>query len=138
MAIATGFFITQIVTTVVMVFVSALMLMISTKIFKLKDTSYKTALWVAGIIVIVNFVITLLLAISSPPIALLSILFNVVVVGILLAIYLVKIKYQLEWGKAALVWLVWFVLSMVAGIIVGIILGIIFVAIGLGAGLVGL
>ena len=55
------------------------------------------------------------------------------IVSILLAAWLIKTNYNLDWGKSLLVWLVWFAFSVVAAIVIGIIVGIVFVAVGLSA-----
>ena len=49
------------------------------------------------------------------------------VVMILLGMFLIKTFYKIEWGKAALTWLVWFVFSLVAGLIVGLIVAAIYI-----------
>jgi len=123
----------QIITTIVFILINALLLMVATKIFKVKDTSYKTALGITAILGVINFVIGLLVGLIPSIAGIISTLLVWVVVGILLAMYLIKIKYGLDWGKAALVWLVYFVLAIVAYMILAIILGLIFAAVGLGA-----
>jgi len=56
-----------------------------------------------------------------------------VLVSVLLALWLVKSNYKLEWGKTALVWLLWLVFEFVASLLIGVILAAIFVAIGFSA-----
>ena len=118
-------FLTSLISTVVFIFVNALLLMLATKLFKLKDTSYKSALWVTAILGVVSFIVGLII----PPLGAISFVLIWVVIGILLAIYLIKTKYKLDWGKSALVWLVFFIFEIIAVLIVGFILGLIFVAI---------
>ena len=116
---------TLIITTIVMVIVSALLLMLSAKIFKLKDQSYMTALKVVLILYVINFVFSLIGILSLPAALIMSILSFIVL--IVLGIYLIKKFYKLDWGKSALLWLVWFILSLIAGFIVGLILAAILV-----------
>jgi hypothetical protein len=123
----------SLISIVIFIFVNALLLMAATKIFKLKDSSYKTALWVTAILGGVSFLIGLLIGLLPTLAGIIGTLLTWVVVGVLLAMYLIKVKYELEWNKAALTWLVYFVFALVAKLIVGAILGIIFLAIGLGA-----
>ena len=56
-----------------------------------------------------------------------------VLVSVLLALWLGKANYKLEWGKTALVWLLWLVFEFVASLLIGVILAAIFVAIGFSA-----
>ncbi|MBW2993561.1 hypothetical protein KY317_03240 [Candidatus Woesearchaeota archaeon] len=113
----------QIITTVIMIIVGALLLMVSAKIFKLKDQSFKTALKVVLIIYVINFVLGLIGIISLGTALIMSVLSFLVL--IILGIYLIKKYYNLDLGKAVLVWIVWFILSLIAGFIIGIILGLI-------------
>ena len=121
----------QLIIAVIMVFVGALLLMISAKIFKLKDQSYMTALKIALIIYVINFILGLIgLAALSVAIVMSVLSFLVL---ILFGMYLIKTFYKIEWGKAALTWLVWFILSLILGFIVAAIIGIIFAGALLGA-----
>lgn len=52
--------VTSLITAVVMIFINALLLMVSTKIFKVADTSYKSALYVTAIVGVVGFLIGLI------------------------------------------------------------------------------
>jgi hypothetical protein len=116
-----------------MIFLGALMLMISTKIFKLSDTSYKSALWVVAILAVAGFILGLIFGFIPFLTGLAGSIIVFILISVLLAMYLIKTKYNLDWAKAALVWLVYLVLSLVVGFIVGLILGVIMVAIGVGA-----
>ena len=114
----------QIIITVVMVFLGALLLMLSAKIFKLKDESYITPLKVAVIVYVIGFVLSLI-GMASVSLAIVMSVLNFVVM-ILLGMYLIKIFYKIEWGKAALTWLVWFIFSLIASFIIGLIIAAIF------------
>lgn len=118
--------ITQVIVTVVMAILSALLLMVSAKIFKLKDQSFKTAIKVTLILYVINFVLSLIGIFSLKTAVVMSVLSFIVL--IVLGMYLIKKYHALDWGKAALVWLVWFILSLIVGFIIAAILGLIFVA----------
>jgi len=135
MALTAGGVVVSLISTVIFIFVNALLLMASAAIFKLKDKSYKSALWVTGILGGINFVVAIIVGLLPVLAGVISGILTLLVVGILVAMYLIKIKYDLDWGKAALVWLVYTVFALVAGFIIGLILAAIFIAVGLGAGL---
>ena len=116
--------VSQLIISVVMIFLGALLLMLSAKIFKLKDQSYKTALKVVAILYVIGFVLSLIGMASLSLMTVMTIL-NFLVM-ILLGIYLIKMFYKLDWGKAALTWLVWFIMSLIAGFIIAAIIGAIF------------
>lgn len=129
---AIGNIIATLVTTIIMIPLNGLLLMLSTKIFKLKDQSYKTALKIALILAIVGFVFSIIGSLS-PALAVIIGILSFIFVSVLLAVWLIKTNYGLDWGKALLVWLVWSVLSIVTVLIIGFIVGIIAVAIGFSA-----
>jgi len=116
----------QIISFVVMTILGSLILMLSAKIFKLKDQSFMTALKIVLILYVITLVLGLI-GLAALNIALIMSILSFIVV-IALGIYLIKKFYKLDWGKAVLVWLVWFILSLIVGFIIGLIL----LAIGLG------
>lgn len=121
MAITSMQITTLLITTAVMIPLNALLLMLSTKIFKLADSSYKTAIKIALIVGVIGLVLNFVgTAIGTFGFAIT--ILNWVAISILLAAYLVKTNYNIEWGKAWLVWLVWFAFSIVLGIVVGIVM----------------
>jgi len=138
MVLTGGTALVSLITTAVFIFINALLLMISTILFKIKDRSYTSALWVTAILGAASFVVSII-ALLLPPIAagIISVLLSWIAIGIALALYLIKIKYNLDWGKAALVWLVYTVFAIIAGLIIGAILVAILVAIGLSAAMAG-
>lgn len=115
----------QVITTVIMVIIGALLLMLSAKIFKLKDQSFKTAIKVVLILYVITFVLGLIGILSLRTALIMSVLNFVVLIA--LGIYLIKKFYLIDWGKSVLVWLVWFILSLIVGFIVGLILTAIFI-----------
>jgi len=123
----------QVIIAVVMIFLSALLLMLSAKIFKLKDKSYMTALKITAIVYVVNFVLALIGMFSLSLAIVMSVLSFLVL--ILLAMYLIKTFYKIAWGKAALTWLVWFILSLIVGFIIAAIMAVIFAGVFLAAAL---
>ena len=122
----------QLILAVVTIPISALLLMLSTKFFKVSDQRYMTALKTAAVTGIAGLVLSAIGALNL-GLALVMGVLNFILVGILLSLWLVKTFYSLDWKTAALVWLVWFVLGLVAGFIIALILGVILVAIGLSA-----
>lgn len=122
--------ITPIGIALVMIPIDALLLMISTKIFKVKDSSYKTAIKITAILGIAS-IILIVLGNFVPTIALYLTWISLVLVSIILAIWLIKVTYKLELGKSILVWLVWLVLSLVIAFVVAIVVAMILVTIGI-------
>ena len=122
----------SIVTVLIMIPLNALLLMISTKIFKINDSSYMTALKVAGILGGVSIVLSILGS-FLPVIGQIIFWLSMAIVQIVLALWLINKMYSIDWGKTALVWLVWFVLSLIVGFILALIIGVIIVMVGLGA-----
>ena len=118
------------ITTLVMIPLNALLLMLSMKIFKLKDQSYMASAKITATVGAVSFILstvsTILNSRLSPVILAVSFIF----VTVLLALWLIKTNYKLGWDKTALVWLVWFVFSLVVGFIIAQILETIFLAVG--------
>jgi len=131
----------QIISALIMIPLNAWILMISTKIFKIADTSYRTAIKICLILGIINIAFYLFgfFVLRGNPILLMigtAMFFIVIlVVSVIIAIFLIKTKYQIEWSKTVLVWLVWFVLSMIVTLIIVLISGII-IAILSGGGII--
>ena len=124
----------SLILTVVLIPLSALLLMLTTMMFKLSDKSYKTAIKITLIIGVVRFVLDLIAKlIENTAVSLTIGVISFIGVSIVLALFLVKNNYNLEWGKAALVWLVWLVLSIILYLIIAFIVGIVLLAVGLGA-----
>lgn len=99
-----------IVFAVIGIAINSLFLWLSVvKIFKLKDKSFKKPFMIALIAGIVGFVLGYIPVIRG--------WIGWVLVSALI-IYLVKDRYKTDWPKAILVWLVYFVLSMIAAFIV--------------------
>ncbi len=99
-----------IVFAVIGIAINSLFLWLSAaKIFKLKDKSFKKPFMIAFIAGVVGFVLGYVPVIRG--------WIGWVLVSALI-IYLVKDRYKTDWPKAVLVWLVYFVLSMIAAFIV--------------------
>lgn len=114
------------VMAVVGILLGALFLWISAaKIFKMKDKSFKTPLTIAAIVGVVSYVLGFV-----PLLNMLG-----AVVAIVLAVWLIKTRYNVDWVKAILVWLVYFVLSIVAGMIIAFLIGGMVVGGLMGAGM---
>lgn len=100
----------SVVVGIVLIFLGALILMFSTKIFKLKDVRYKSALKVTVIIYGISIIYTTIKYFLPKTNLLISLIIGFVyflLVSILLSMFLIRKVYRLKWGKAALVWLVW-------------------------------
>lgn len=59
------------------------------------------------------------------------------IVNIALGLWLIKTKYKLAWGKAVVVWLIWFIASLIVGAIIGLIVAAVFIGGALAAGGIG-
>ncbi len=101
------------VMAIVGLFVGAFFLWLSAaKIFRLKDKSFKTPLVISLIVSVVSYVLGLIAVINK---------WITLIVVIVLAVWLVKSRYNVGWGKAILVWLVYYVLLVIAMAIIGMI-----------------
>jgi hypothetical protein len=102
-----------IVMAVVGLFVGAFFLWLSAaKIFKMKDKSFKTPLVISLIVSVVGYVLGIIPAIRA---------WLTTLIVIVLAVWLVKSNYKTDWGKAILVWIVYYVLMIVVMAIIGMI-----------------
>ncbi len=101
-----------IIMAIVGLFVGAFFLWLSAKIFSLKDASFKTPLMISLIVSVVGYVLGLITAISS---------WITLIIVIVLAVYLVKSNYRIGWGKAILVWIVYYVLMLIVMAIISVI-----------------
>lgn len=110
-------FMMQLGLTIIISFFSGILLWITTKLFKTKNSGFGTALMISFIVWIVIFLIDFVIG-KIPLIGLFAGVFGLLV-GIILGILLIKHKYQLETGRAFLVWLVWLIFSF---IIIGLLL----------------
>ena len=124
-----------VVTAAVTSLLSALVLMISAKMFKLKDTSYLTALKAALIVEIAGFALFAAAGLTnSALIIILGMILKFFLVTVLLAVFMVKLFYGLKkFDKTLLVWLVWVVLKTIVLFIANFLIGTLFIAIGVGA-----
>ncbi|MFQ5621738.1 MAG: hypothetical protein ACE5FT_07955 [Candidatus Nanoarchaeia archaeon] len=123
------------VTLVIFVPVSALLLMLAAKIFKLHDTSFMTALKVAGILGGARFVLSLLwslIGLGPGAIMILSGL-EFVLISIALSIYLIKLFYEEGWKETLLTWLVWFIFNIILGMLIALVVAAVMLAVFAGA-----
>lgn len=110
---------------IVSIVVGAFFLWLSAKMFKLRDKTFVTPLMIAAIVAIVGFVFGLIPLITG--------IVSTIVTAIL-AIWLVKSKYKVDWGKAILVWLVYYIMLIVVFAIVR----LLFVGSMAGLGMIGM
>jgi hypothetical protein len=118
---ATDWLITSILGFIISVPLSALLLMFSTKIFKLRDTSYKTAIKILAIIGVIGFIFDAIVFTFLPTMVIVLGIIQFIILNIILAIIFIKQFYGIEWKQTLLVWLVWFLFSLVLLVIVVII-----------------
>jgi len=116
--------ISSIVIALVMIPISALILMIVTKLFKLENSRYGTAIKITAILAAIS-ILFLIVGYFLPALSFLP-LVSLALVSIVLAIWLIKSFYILSIGKSILIWLIWFIFSFVVNIVVGLIIGLIF------------
>lgn len=118
--------------TVIAAVLSGLLLWLTAKLFKLKG-GFGTAFVIALLVGIVNWAIGFVFGFVPLVGAWLGGVVSFVV-SIVMGVMLIKSKYRQDTGKAVVVWLVWFVLSMIATFILAFIAGILFVGAGLAMG----
>jgi len=111
-----------------MIFLSALVLMFVAMMFKLSDKKYKTALKITAIVGVIGIVFNVLAYLIPSAAVALGVL-SLIIGSIIVAIWLIKKTYKLEWGKSLLVWLVWIVLEIVVAFIIGLIIAAIVAAV---------
>ena len=80
-------------------------------IFKLKDETVSTALFVAVCVSIVLFIA------SFFDVSTISSIILFVIIS-LLFMFLTKLQYETDWKKSFLIWLVWFLIFFAIGIVV--------------------
>jgi len=118
--------------------ISALFLWFSTKIFKIKKSTYVKAFRITFILGVIGFAVNVLAMLFSylPRIGLIltGILSTILLLFIIfLSIWLIKQDYRIDLGKTFLVWIVWIIMSAVFYSIVAVILGFL-----IGAAFIGL
>ncbi len=113
-----------------MIPIGALLLMLAAKLFKLADQGFKTAIKIMFIVGVSSLVLEVISQLV-PSLETIPAVASFVLVSIALAVWLIKKYYALDWGKSLLVWLVWIVLSLVAGFLIGLVAAAIIVAVGL-------
>lgn len=99
----------------VLIIVQSFLLVISTKICKIEGKNYKNSIIISILLVSAWFAFNrLILAnlLNSRLVILLG-YFYLLWVPILLAFMLIKYIYKLPWGKAFVIWLIWFGLSKI-------------------------
>ena len=107
-----------IVITIIMIPLNALLLMLTTKMFKLAEQGYKKAFLITLATGFIGLVFSIYIG-EVANIRLPMAVSSWVLVGILISAGLIKKNYELDWDKALLVWLVYFLLSLVvAGILI--------------------
>jgi len=112
--------------------ISAVLLMFATKIFKLADTSFMTALKVAGLTILASVVLSVIGSLLPPALAIVMLAVQGLV-GIGLSIYLIKTFYDEEWKETLLTWLVWIVFTMILYFVVLMIFGALFMTLMVGS-----
>ncbi len=131
---------------IVGVLYNSLILWLVSKIFKLKDTKFRTAFLAALIAAAVNFAVSLVLRLGSGTLTGgMATTGGMIATGLLIglagvtATYVVNSLtamklYKLEAGKSFLVGFVWTVISFAVAFVVGIIISVIFAAVLMGSG----
>ena len=120
------------ITIAVIIPISALILMFSTKIFKFTDQSYRTAFYIAAITDIVGFILDSINRFLIPKNLFEVFDWLVLFIPLALSVTLIKKFYESEWNKVIPVFLVWLLIDMVVSTVLGFVLAIIFVLVGLG------
>ena len=97
---------------------NGLLLMLTAKIFKLKDQSYKSAFKITLILGVINLILGILSSSIKGGLSLAITIAQWVLISTLAALWLVKYFYKLDWGRALLIWLVWFVFYILLFILI--------------------
>jgi len=117
---------------IVGLFMGALFLMLTTKMFKTQNNNYGTALKVVLWPIIISTILSIVLNYVTNQ-TLLVVLWIITFIGLLvLNLWLVKTNYLVGIGKAFLILLVAFLIGIIPAIIVALIIGMIMAVIGLG------
>lgn len=96
---------------------SAAVLFIVTKLLKLGDQTFVTAMKTTGVIAVAGILFNLLA--NALPEASRKIMgyLSFILISVSLAIYMIKTNYKLEFRKALLVWAIWIVLAIIIAIL---------------------
>ena len=108
-------FLTSLILTIILIPLNALLLKLTTKIFKLENTSYGTAFKITFILGILG---TIIITASSFIPSLAIIVYTISsIISLILAVWLIKNNYNTELGKAILILIVWGIMSVIINII---------------------
>ncbi|MBI4150962.1 hypothetical protein HY492_02440 [Candidatus Woesearchaeota archaeon] len=125
-------FVGGLIFAVIGILISSVLLWITAKLFKLKG-GFSVAFMIALIVGVVSFLAQWILGLIPFIGAFLGPLVSLVL-AIWLGITQIKGKYKVDTGKAVLVWLVWFIMSVVLGMIVGFMMAFLLVGAGIAMG----
>lgn len=109
--------------------INGLLIMLATKLLKLKNRRYRTAISIAAITGGASFLFSVLGILIKHEFIMAFVSF--VLVAILLKVWLLMRFYHIDLGKAALVWLLWLGLAIVLGIVLGILFFILAMVVGM-------
>jgi len=106
-----------IIFAIVGILASALLLWVTTKMFKTKDSSFKTAFVIAVTVGVVSYLLYFIPFVGF---------FLSLAVSIALGIALIMKRYKVRFGLGIAIWLVWAIFSFIAAGIIGAIFAVIF------------
>ena len=113
---------------VLSIILNAIALWVTAKLFKLKDSKYKTAFTTSVVAAIANLVIGIVLVKVLASIGLILTLIRLVVAFVVNSL-LIKQFYKLETGKSFLVGLVWTITGWIISFIIALVIGAVLVAV---------
>ena len=119
--LTTSALIISLINSVIMIFLGAWLLQLTAKLMKLKDKGFATAFRIALILGIIGIVWTVLLLITL-AFAMVGPVFVLAI--IVVALFLIKGAYNLDWSKTIIVAIIWAVFSIIASGIINAILGL--------------
>lgn len=132
MTMTLGAIIQSLAFAIVFIPINGLLIMLATKILKLKNQRYRTAISLAAITGGVSFLFGVLGILIKHEFIIAFVSF--ILVSILLKGWLLTRFYRLDLGKAALVWLVWFGLTIAAGMVIGLLFFVLAMVVGMMVG----
>ena len=108
-------FLTSLILTLILIPLNALLLKLTTKIFKLENTSYGTAFKITLVLGILGMI--MITTISFIPSLTIIIYIISSIISLILAVWLIKNNYNVEIGKTILILIVWGIMSVIINII---------------------
>lgn len=122
-------FVTSLILTIILTPLNALILKLTTKWFKLENTSYGTAFKIIFILAILGLFMTTIISFIPSLSIIIYVIFSII--SIILALWLIKNNYNIEIGKSISLLIVAGIISVVISMVLITVLTILISIIGL-------